>query len=299
MPGKSLVVYDPSTRLPIDVFPCEDGHAQERSLLADVLTTVESGDVWVCDRNFCVLNFLFGIAAKAFFIIRQHGNLPWKPAGSMVYAGKIETGKVYVQPIIITDKAGNTLRLRRIRILLDKTTRDGDLEIFILTNLPQNDATAKKVAELYRKRWKIETVFQELTEHLNSEINTLGYPPAALFGFCVALVSYTIFSTIKAALSAEHGVETVEEKVSGYYIADEIEMTHRGMTIAIEQDEWIIFRDANLSQLIWLLKQLAKNVKMAKYLKHPRGPKKPKVKPKGDPKKPHVSTARLIAKRKK
>ena len=36
LPGKSLVVYDPDLRVPIDVFPCEDGHAQERSLLTAV-----------------------------------------------------------------------------------------------------------------------------------------------------------------------------------------------------------------------------------------------------------------------
>jgi hypothetical protein len=34
--------------------------------------------------------------------------------------------------------------------------------------------------------------FRELTLHLNSEINTLGYSRAALFGFCVALVTYII-----------------------------------------------------------------------------------------------------------
>jgi hypothetical protein len=27
LPGKSLVVYDPVLRLPVEVFPCEDGHA--------------------------------------------------------------------------------------------------------------------------------------------------------------------------------------------------------------------------------------------------------------------------------
>lgn len=299
LPGKSLVVYDPSLRLPIDVFPCEDGHAQERSLLADVLTSVQYADVWICDRNFCVISFIFGIAKTAFFIIRQHGNLPWQPAGRMTYAGRVETGRVYEQPITVTDEAGNTLKLRRIRVRLDKATRDGDRDIFILTNLPKKDAHAKTIAELYRNRWKIETVFQELSEHLNSEINTLGYPSAALFGFCVALVSYTILSTIKAALSSEHGAQTVEEKVSGYYLADEIEMTYRGMMIAIEEEEWLVFRNATPSQLVRLLKQLAKNVKMSKYLKHPRGPKKPKVKPKSDRKRPHVSTARLIANRKK
>jgi hypothetical protein len=33
LPGKSLVVLDPALGLAIDIFPCEDGHAQERSLL--------------------------------------------------------------------------------------------------------------------------------------------------------------------------------------------------------------------------------------------------------------------------
>ena len=31
--GKSLVVYDPVLRLPVGVFPCEDGHAQERCFI--------------------------------------------------------------------------------------------------------------------------------------------------------------------------------------------------------------------------------------------------------------------------
>ena len=91
---------------------------------------------------------------------------------------------------------------------------------------------------MYRTRWTIETAFQELEATLNGEINTLGYPKAALFAFCVALVSYNVMSTVKAALRAAHGAETVEEKVSGYYLADEITMTHRGMMIAIPEDEW-------------------------------------------------------------
>ena len=37
MPGKSLVVYEPTHGLVRDVFLCEDGHAQERSLFGAVL----------------------------------------------------------------------------------------------------------------------------------------------------------------------------------------------------------------------------------------------------------------------
>ena len=56
----------------------------------------------------------------------------------------------------------------------------------------------------------------------------------------MALVSYNVLSVVKAALRSVHGVEAVEE-VSGYYLADEIAGTHRGMMIAIPADEWVVF----------------------------------------------------------
>ena len=93
---------------------------------------------------------------------------------------------------------------------LNAQTRDGEKAIVILTNLPKTRADARLIAELYRKRWRIETMFQELEAHLHSEVNTLGYPKAALFGFCVALVAYNTLAVIKAALRAEHGEETIE-----------------------------------------------------------------------------------------
>jgi len=64
LPGQTLVVLDPALGLAIDVVCCEDGHAQERSLLADVLPMVREDDLWIADRNFCTTNFLFGIAAR-------------------------------------------------------------------------------------------------------------------------------------------------------------------------------------------------------------------------------------------
>jgi hypothetical protein len=53
LPGKALVVLDPQAMLVTDVFCCEDGHAQERSLLDQVLETIRPGGVWIADRNFC------------------------------------------------------------------------------------------------------------------------------------------------------------------------------------------------------------------------------------------------------
>jgi hypothetical protein len=55
----------------IDVFPCEDGHTQERSLLESVLQTVKAGELWIADRNMCTQGFLFGIhSAASDFLLR-------------------------------------------------------------------------------------------------------------------------------------------------------------------------------------------------------------------------------------
>ncbi|MCP4116962.1 MAG: transposase [Desulfobacteraceae bacterium] len=190
LPGKSLVVYDPCLRLPIDVFPCEDGHAQERSLLNQVLLTIEKKDAWIADRIFCTVEFTCGIDSKdAFCVIREHKKYPWTARGEEILAGETETGTVYEQAISVTDLKGNDHKFRRIRIQLKGETRDGDKEICLISNLPSEDVTAEKIAEVYKGRWTIETAFQYLTDYLESEINTLGYPKAALFGFCVALVS--------------------------------------------------------------------------------------------------------------
>ena len=163
LPGKSLVVYDPLLRLPIDVFPCEDGHAQERSLLSKVLETIENDDVWIADRNFCVVNFTCGINnRRSWFIIREHGNYPFDLIGREKYIGKIETGNVYEQCIVVCDEAGKQYTFRRIRVNLKHETRDGDTDIFIITNLSKSVANAKMIARLYRDRWTIETAFQHL-----------------------------------------------------------------------------------------------------------------------------------------
>lgn len=299
LPGKSLVVYDPVLRIPIDVFPCEDGHAQERSLLKAVLLTIEPDDVWVADRNFCTLEFTCGIASRsAEFIIREHRKYPFKPIGKEQYIGKTETGRIYEQEILVADDS-QEYTFRRIRVELKKNTRDGDGEIFIITNLSKSSANAKKIAKLYRDRWTIETAFQRLTEYFNSEINTMGYPRAALFAFCVALVAYIAMSVVMAAIGSVHGSDVVENKVSGYYISNEIAGVYLGMMIAISFDHWIVFRKMTDSQLVSVLQYLAEKIKLSAYKKHSRGPKKPQPKRKKDKKVPHVSTAKILANRKK
>jgi hypothetical protein len=298
LPGQALVVLDPALMLIRDVFPCEDGHAQERSLLDAVLQTVAERDVWMADRNFCVLSFLLGVATRGgCFIIREHKGLAWQSAGRLRSCGRIATGRVRAQRVSVLNEEGERCFLRRVVLQLDKPTRDGETELALLTNLPPAAAPACQVAEHYRKRWTVETAFQELTEALCCEVKALCYPGAALFTFCVALVSYNVLSVVKGALRGVHGTAKVQEECSDYLLADEIAGVHEGMMIATGEESWAVFGTMTGEELVQVLRSLASNVQLSKFRRHPRGPKKPTTKRKYNKRHPHVATSRILAKR--
>lgn len=307
LPGQALVVFDPQLRLMIDVFPCEDAYSQERLMLPDVLATVEPGDLWIGDRNFCTTGFLFGVRDRqAAFLIRQHGSTLWgkKLLGRRRKVGRCEKGMVYEQIMEIrnpdeSDPTRQIMSLRRITIVLDEPTEDGETEIHLVTNVPVEHADAIKLAEIYRQRWNIESAFQEVEQALRSEVNTLCYPKAALLAFCVALFTYNVLSVMKTAMRSAHRDPSLLMDLSGYYLAEEIAATYWGMMIAIEPRHWTkAFSRLTAEELAALLKQLAKKVDVSRYKKRKRGPKKPPPKRTGGMREKHVSTARLLNQRK-
>jgi hypothetical protein len=300
LPGKALVVLDQQRMLIRDVFLTEDGHAQERSLLEDVLQTIERNDLWVADRNFCTQPFLCGIAARGgFYLIRQHSQLQGRLTGRRKRVGTTETGVVYEQKMLIRDpQTGNDVAVRRITVELFEETEDGDTEIHLLSNIPAKRAQGTKLADLYRKRWMIEGAFLEITTTLTCEIKTLAYPKAALFAFCLALLAYNAVSVIKAALRREHGRERINEGVSGYYLSLEISQTYDGMMVALPAPNWHVFGAMSVQDFAAFLRDAASRAKLSKYKKHTRGPKKPPPEKSKYKNGGHVSTAKLLAARK-
>lgn len=297
LPGQSLVLLDPQFMLIVDIFPCTDGHAQERSFLPQVLPSIAPKDLLIADRNFCTTQFLFNIhRKKAFFLIRQHSrNLHWRKVGRCRFVGRTKTGAVYEQTVILTDpETREELPVRRITVKLKKATRDGDLEIHLLTNLPTEDADALVSANLYRRRWTLETAFQEVTTHLRCELNTLGHPQAALFAFCVAVACYNVLAILKGSLCAVHGEAKLKEDVSNYCLTEEISSVYRGMMIAIPPAEWKSFQTMSVPKLSQILLQLARRIALNQFKKCPRGPKTPQP-PRKSAKNQHVSTAKLLA----
>jgi hypothetical protein len=299
LPGQALVVLDQQRMLITDVFLHEDGHAQERRLLTQVLQHVEADQLWSEDRNFCTLGLMFGIARRgAAFVVRQHGQLQGELLGRATRTGTTRSGPVYAQPLLVRDPAsGETMQVRRITLKLTEPTRDGDTALHILSNVPLPRASAAHLARLYGKRWSIETAFFEITTTLACEINTLGYPKAALFTFCLALLAYNAVSLIKAALRHAHGRQQVKDAVSSYYLALEIGRTYDGMMIAIPAPHWALFRALSDKEFADALHEVASSVNLSRYQKHPRGPKKKPPERTAYQNGKHVSTAKLLAQR--
>jgi len=296
LPGHSLVVLDPALGLALDVICCEDAHAQERSLLGPILDTVVERDVWVADRNFCTTGLLFGIAKrKGFFVIRRHAStLTWERESAWKQVGRTDTGTLSEQTIWLQNPAGDgtELAVRRVRLTLDEPTEEGDLMMEFLTNLPP-EVTCVLVAKLYRSRWTVEALFGRLTTVLKCEVNTLGYPPAALFGFCVALASSNVYAGVKGALRSVHG-EAVTEQVSDYHLALEVSSVSRGLAIAVPGETWSEIGNWSVEQISQWLTSLAKRTKLSRYPKSKRGPKKPKTRRTRFADKKHIATSRLL-----
>ena len=303
LPGKGLVIYDVQSDLIQDCILCQDGHAQERSLFERWYDQLRAGQLWIDDRNFCTAEALFTIHdADARFITRQHAsNAPWQEAGEKTCVGRIDTGVVYEQPVLLLredpkTKEKRTLSARRVTIVLDEATRDGEQELHLLTDLTAEELDGGGVSSMYRQRWTIENAFLHLTMDLNSEIDTLGYPGAALFGLAVGMVAYNMVSAMKASVRAEYGQEAVEQ-LSGYSISQDIAVTSGGMVIALPAETWLPIATWTAEQMGLYLLSLAKMIVLKRFKKTTRGPKKPAPKKTATKKGGHVSTAQLLAAR--
>jgi hypothetical protein len=134
----------------LDVFPCEDGQANKRSLLGAVARIMRAGELWIADRNVCTLGYLRSFSEQEdFAVVRPHKNLPFSEDSPLAFVEADGERRVFEQKATVDRRP-----YRRVRVELEKPTRNGDGFLDILTDLPPEIPTAT-VAALYRKRWTL------------------------------------------------------------------------------------------------------------------------------------------------
>jgi hypothetical protein len=295
LPGKALAVYECATGLVTQTILWEDAHSQERALVPEL--TIEPGTHLIADRNFCVRSLLCRIArSPACFTVRHHrGALPLESleiVGKERSRGRCATGRVFEQVIRVVHD-GEAFVWRMIRLQLDVPTRDGDMDIVLISNLPGH-VPAAVIATAYRERWTIEAHFQRLTEWLHCEVSTLSHPRAALFAFAMSLVAGNLLAVVIASVRAAHGPDAAAQ-LSYCALVDEVAGAYRGMMLALPPAEWQWIQDCTPQQTARVFRQVAAHLDFTRLRKTTRGPKKPRRTPNCTNIR-HVSTYRILNK---
>jgi len=297
LPGASVALLDHRLRLFLRTYLLEDGHASERTVLEEVASDLKPQDLLIVDRNFAVTSFGAAVEDRgAFFLMREHKtNFPVRLVGERALQGHTSTGTVCEQQGFYNSPDGER-GVRRITVELDSPTRNRERQLHIVTNVPAEKLDACGAAEAYRQRWTIETGFQTMTVDLHCELSTLGYPPAALFAFCVAAMAYNAYSTARAALNSRYGADRMQQELSTYYLANEIRKVWAGMRVAIDDNQWqMAFGKLNREQLVAQLLELADRVDLAYYKKAPtRKRSPPRKRARTRTKHRHVSVDKIL-----
>jgi IS4 transposase len=324
LPGHSLVVYDPDAGLVCDMVACEDAHESERVGVLPLIERAQCGQLWIADRHFCTHTILDSLARTgAHFLVREHAKHPRvAQQGDWSKPQRTDTGAVCEQTIAVEgihvqparggkkaaqssapdssqpETAGPATQpgaWRRIQITLDSPTETGEHTIGLWTNLPMT-VDAATLAQLYRKRWRIEGMFQRLESVLHSEIKSLGHPRAALLGFAVAVLAYNVLSLLQRAVEHAHRQQTPDLEVSTYHLSVQVKSGYEGMLIAVPAEHWPSAASQDPQALAQTLLRLAQRILPKQVATSKRGPKT--IQPKGyvDARvaSAHVSTARLI-----
>ncbi|PXX61324.1 IS4 transposase [Pseudomonas sp. LAMO17WK12:I10] len=290
-PGFSVVVYDPDLDQVIDLQPCEDAYASERVCVLPLLADAKANQVWIADWLYCTLPVMEACEqVKTSFVIRQQAKHPRLiQEGEWQASLPVATGTVREQSIEV--RGGH--QWRRIELTLHSPNDSGDSRLMFWSNLPES-ISAPQIADFYRRRWSIEGMFQRLEAILESEIETLGSPRAALLGFTTAVLAYNVLALLKRSVEHAHRDTQPEGwEASIYHLAIQARAGYEGMQIALPVEYLPI---VSMEKLAQRLLELAKNIQPKRVTKSQRVPKVPKPKAwvQGTAVHAHVSTDRVI-----
>jgi hypothetical protein len=287
-----LLLRDHATGLFVRMRSCADAHANERTEFAGVPDWFAPGDAVVADTSFCVYGLLRPLDDGAVgFVVRHHGSVGLTPVSQPTPPTRTATGTVTEQRVRY---AQTDWEVRCVSVELDRPLENGQTQLRILTNLPPEQWSAAAVAEQYRTRWTIENAFQELTEAVEGEVDTLAHPQAALLAFAVAVAMYNVLRVIRVVAEREGDGKT---ELSPVLLSDEVGSTLPGLMIAVgEETAGLPNSGWSVEALRSWIEALVRQIRGQKrYAKSRRGHRK-KRRPSPNRRNQHSSTARLLAK---
>ena len=128
-------------------------------------------------------------------------------------------GRRVLDEIGVLGRGQQAMRVRRITLF--RNGAEGEEDVVLLTNLlGRRQYSAGNLLELYRCRWDIEEVFQQVTETFSLSHLIGCAPKAVLLQFAFCLLLYNLMQVVKAYVAEDGGV--LASVISMFYLFNDV-----------------------------------------------------------------------------
>jgi hypothetical protein len=218
--AKALVAMSVNSGLAIAMSDSLDGEANEVPLVKDLLPQVrqalgEKPALFISDRqmgDYRTPRLMLGRAGDH-FLLRIRAGLAFTPdPAEVTRLSSDEHGRVVVDEVGTFGTGKNAMRVRRVTLRRQDASGKDDDVVLITDLLDRKAFCALDLLKLYRRRWGIEQMFQEVTQTFSLEHLIGCEPRGALFQFSLCLLMYNLVRVVKAYVAADGQVNV--ERVS-------------------------------------------------------------------------------------
>ena len=141
-------------------------------------------------------------------------------------------GRRVLDEVGVLGKGAKAMRLRRVTLFRGG---EGEDDVVLLTNLLDRAAyTSADLLALYKERWGIERVFQQVTETFSLSHLIGSSPRAVLLQFAYCLLLYNLMQVVKAYVAAD-----------GKVLASVVSMFHLFNDVRRELSAWAYHTDGS------------------------------------------------------
>lgn len=244
--AKALVAVDARTGLAVAMSDALDGLANDVPLVPALMDQL---------RQLIAARPILSVWDRQFDDVRTFGRLAARPGDAFVVRAKQAHARFAVESAVETRDDGRGRRVRdevgvlgrpgrrrrgatmRVRRITLSREGDGEEDVVLLTNLTDRAAyPAADLLALYRARWGIERVFQQVTETFGLSHLIGCSPKAVLLQFAFCLLLYNLMQVIKAYVAADGGV--LVSVVSTFHLFDDVREELRAWAYHTDDGAW-------------------------------------------------------------
>jgi hypothetical protein len=211
--AKALVAMPLRTGLAVAMSDSLDGEANDVPLVPELLPQVREvipGPIlWVADRQFGGLGVPPQLTARVgdHFVLRVSRATTFTPDPARPARHTRDAdGRAVADEVGTLGKGPRALRVRRVT--LRRPGADGGGDVVLVTDLLDHRAhPAADLLKLYRRRWGIERMFQQVTQTFALDHLIGCSPRAVLFQFALCLLMYNLAQVLRRYVAADGRVD--------------------------------------------------------------------------------------------